>query len=288
MRTKAQIKSEITTAFMANETLATDYGFAVGASFEAEFSLVSFENILIEDLAFSIFLHEQMFDEHEREVNTALRNQKKGTKPWYRTMALLFQYGFDLVPDHDFFDNTGATAEEITTSMIVKYAAVNEATDSSRVIIKIAGENNGILSPITLEQLEAFEAYINEVRFAGVMCTVINFLPDRLFLNIQIKRDPLVLDANGMSILNANYPVNDAIKEFMKELPFDGELKLSALVDKLQLVPGVLDATVLNAQSSWIDPQVNGYGDPVQINISTIPQSGYFEVVTFDNISYVV
>ncbi len=273
---------------MANETLASLYGFEVGAVFADEFSLVSLENILFEIITFALYVHELLFDQHTAEVTEMLANQKAGTLPWYRTMALSFLYGFDLVADHDYFDTTGATTEQIEAAKIVKYSAVNEAAESSRVIIKIAGENNGVLAPITEPQQEAFEAYINEVRFAGVQCTVINYLPDLLYLTIQIKRDALVLNANGVSILDGTTPVNDALLEFMKELPFNGELRLSALVDKLQLVPGVLDATVLNAQSSWIDAESGGYGDAVALDIATIPVSGYFEIITFDNITYVV
>jgi hypothetical protein len=287
-RTQTQIKSEITTPFMANESLAAKYGYAVGASFDAEFSKVSIENIIFEIVALAIFLHELFFDQHNKEVDEKLANQKSGRLPWYKTMALRFQYGFDLVTDQDYFNNGTATAEQIAVSKIVKYAAVDESDDESRIVIKIAGETGGLLLPISLEQKTAFEAYIKEIKWAGVDTTVINYLPDKLYLTIQIKRDALVLSSSGMSILNANYPVNDAIQEFMKELPFDGELRLSALVDKLQKVPGVLDATILSAQSAWINPSISGYDLPQPIFISKIPVSGYFEVVTFDTISYVV
>lgn len=288
-RTKKQIKAEITTPFMANETLAAKYGYAVGASFDAEFSLVSLENILFEIVALALFIHEQFFDQHTKEVNDRLANEKAGTKPWYRTMALRFQYGFDLVRDKDYFDNDNATAEQIALSKIIKYAAVNEAADSSRVILKIAGETNGVLSEFDdPAQVEAIEAYINEIRVAGVQVTIINYKADKLYLNLRIKRDPLVLNDNGMSKLDANYPVNEALQEFMKELDFNGELRLSALVDKLQIIPGVLDATLLSAESSWIDPALNGYGTPQPIFVSKIAESGYFDIVTFDNIAYVV
>lgn len=288
-RSKTQIKSEITTPFMANEKLATDYGFAVGASFDAEFSLVSLENIIFEIVALAIFIHELFFDQHAKEIDERLANEKAGTLPWYRTMALRFQYGFDLVTDEDYFDNGTATPEQIAVSKIIKYAAVNEAADTSRVILKIAGEVDGVLSNFTNpSQVEAIEHYVEEFRVAGVPVTIINYLPDRLYLNIQIKRDALVLDQTGMSILNANYPINEALKEFMKELKFNGELMLSALTDKLQLVPGVLDATIVSAQSAWINPSINGYDIPQPIFISKIAESGYYEVVTFDNINYVV
>lgn len=288
-RTKAQIKTEITTPFMANETLAIKYGYAAGASFDAEFSLVSLENILFEIMAIAILIHELFFDQHTKEVNERLANEKAGTVPWYRTMALRFQYGFTLATDKDYFNNGAATAEQIEASKIIKYAAVNEAEESSRVILKIAGETNGVLSEFNdPNEIEAIERYINEIRVAGVEVTIINYKSDRLYLNLQIKRDALVLDDTGMSKLEGNYPVNEALKEFMKELKFNGELQLSALIDKIQVAPGVLDATLISAESSRIDPALSGYGAPQPIFISTIAESGYFEIVNFDNISYVV
>lgn len=272
------IQNEIFANITANENLSSLNSNSKVAVFRLFVFVVSF----------SIWLLETLFDTHDAEITTKLANQKSGRLSWYKTMALRFQYGFDLETDKDYFVNGDATQEEIEDSKIIKYAAVNESATEKRVIIKIAGEVSGLLSPITLDQKESFEAYIKEIKWAGTDTTVINYLPDRLFLNIQIKRDALVLNGSGMSIQNANYPVNEAIQEFMKELPFDGDLRLSALVDKMQRVPGVIDATLLSAESSWIKPELNGYGTPQPIYISKVAESGYYEVVTFDNISYVV
>jgi hypothetical protein len=288
-RTKTQIKAEITTAFMANADFATKYGFVIGSSFETQFSLVCLENILFEIQSLAIYVHELMFDQHTKEVDQRLANEKAGTLPWYRTMALRFQLGFTLVQDKDYFENGAATTEQIENSKIIKYAAVNEATDSSRVILKIAGEENGVLTNFTdASQVEAIEFYFERIKVAGVALTIINYKADKLYLTIRIKRDALILNENGMSKLNANYPVNEALQEFMKELKFNGELQLSSLIDKIQLVPGVEDATLISAQSAWINPEVNDYGIPQPINISKVAESGYFEIVSFDNIQYYV
>ena len=239
-------------------------------------------------VAVAIYTLEMLFDIHEKEIDNALFNQKGGRLPWYRTMALNFQYGFDLVPDKDYFDNSSATQEQIQTSKIIKYAAVNESEDESRIIIKIAGEVGQKLSNFTdPAEIEAIEAYFKEIKWPGKI-TIINFLADKLYLNIQIKRDALVLNENGMSKLVGNYPVVEALQAFMKELPFNGELKLSALVDKLQLIPGVIDATLLSAESACIVPELSGYGVPQSIFVSKIAESGYFDISTFDNIAYVV
>jgi len=239
-------------------------------------------------VATAIWIFEGFFDQHVVETDDKIRNQKSGTLPWYKTMALQFQYGFDLVPDKDYFDNGTATAEQIEASKIIKYAAVGESETESRIIIKIAGEIGGVLTEFTdPAQIEAIEAYFKEIKWPGLI-TIINYKADLLYLNLQIKRDPKVLNDEGMSILNANYPVIEALQEFMKELPFNGELRLSALVDKLQLIPGVNDVTLLSAQSAWINPEINGYDAPQTIFISKLAVSGYFKVVNYDGITYVV
>lgn len=277
-RTIAEIQNEMLAKIAADETLAV----LNSTSKTAVFRLFTFI------IAYGISLHESLFDQHAKEVNERLANEMPGTLPWYRTMALRFQFGFNLLGNTDKFDNGTATPEQIETSKIIKYSAVNEAADSTRVIVKIAGEENGELTNFTDdEQIEAIDNYFKRIKIAGTPITIINYRADQLYLTIQIKRDVLVLDQNGMSILDGDFPVVDALKEFMKELDFNGELKLSALIDKIQKVPGVLDATLLSAESSWINPNSNGYGDPQPINISKIAESGYFKIVTYDNIAYV-
>ncbi len=219
-------------------------------------------------IAFAIWTLEKLFDLHSDEVDEKLEQLKPHTARWYRNKALAFQYGFDLFAD---FDNTGKTPEEIKASKIIKYSAVTESDDESRLIVKIATEQDGKLTPVTSEQQTAFEHYLAEIKDAGVRTTVINYLPDRLKLHIRIVRDMLVLDGNGMEITTGKYPVNDAIQQFMKELPFNGELSLQALVDKIQAVKGVKDLSLDLATTSWIDAELNDYGDPVNIDISQIP-----------------
>jgi len=288
-RTKIDIKAGITTSFMGNANIATAYGFDLNAVFSDEFSLVSIENFLFEIIAYAIFVHELVFDNHKKEVDDALYNQKSGRLPWYRYMALQFQYGFDLITDTDLFDNTESTPEEIETSKIIKYAAVSESADESRVIIKIAGEVDDVLAPINVFQRDAFQSYLDEIRYAGVKLTVINYLPDELHLNLQIERDPLVLSSEGMSIQHGNFPVNDAIADYMKLLPFDGEFVVFDFLKYIEShAEGVVTPTAMNIESAFIDPQTDQYGDPVSIPIKTIPFSGYFEVKNYNNITYVV
>ena len=239
-------------------------------------------------MAVAFYAFEIILDKHYSDVTQKLTEEKAHTARWYRTKALAFQFGFDLIIDSDNFNNSGYSTEQIDNSQIVKYAAVVEAENDSRLIVKIAGESDGELNRLNEQQVASFKTYMQEIRDAGVKLTVINYEADKLFLDLQINYDPLVLSANGQHLINANYPVVDAIKAYMKELPFNGQLVLAHLVDKLQQVEGVLIPTILSASTSWIDENSNSYGDAVGIAVKVIPVSGYFKVESFENISYVV
>lgn len=289
VRSVNDIKLAITKSFLASETLVKIYGLDQNKTFEEQFSKVSFESVFFDIVAIALFVFENILDKHYSDVTQKLTEEKAHTARWYRSKALAFQFGFDLVVDSDEFNNAGYTAEQIDDSKIVKYAAVVESENDSRLIVKIAGETDGELNRLNEQQVTSFKSYmLDHVRDAGVKITVINYEADKLFLDLQINYDPLVLSSNGQHLINANYPVVDAIKAYMKELPFNGELVLAHLVDKLQQVEGVLIPTIMSASTSWIDENTNSYGDPIGIAVKAIPVSGYFKVESFDNIRYVV
>lgn len=288
-RTLTEIKKVITQRFMGNEVLASKYGFIKGAVFEQEFSKVSLENIMFEIVAFAIWTLEQLFDNHKSEVNNMLAELKPHTARWYRSKALNFQYGHILIRDTDKYDNKSITEEQIEKSKIIKYSAITEPQEAgdNRLVVKIATEQNGELSPILESEQKAFTAYIQEIKDAGVRINVINYSPDILQLSIDIYRDPMILDENGNSRLNGGRPVELALREFMKELPFNGELRLQELSNKLEIVEGVQIVHIVQAQSKWLDSPINdSYGDWENIDVRTIPKSGYFKIESFVGIKY--
>ncbi len=285
--TQKEIKQQITDAFMQNVYIQAAYGLQPGQSFSDVFSLVSFENILFDIISYAIALLSQFMLWHRKQIDEQIATQKTGRLPWYRYMILQYQHGFNLLPGSDKFDNTGATPDQIAASKIIKYAAVVESDDRKKIIIKIAGENNGELQPIDTSYIPAVEHYVDRFKYAGTRVNIINFLPDLLYLTLDIYYNPLVLDGNGRSIRYGNKPVEEAIQSYMKELPFNGELVLAHLIDKLQAVEGVEIPHLLVAKSSWIDTG-GGYSTPQPIDVKKVPVSGYFKVPNFDNINYVV
>lgn len=250
-------------------------------------SKVSVWRQIFEVIAFSIWNFQEACRLHLQEIEEKIKEQKVPNARWYRNEALRFQYGFDLDPNSytgeflPYYDNGGvqviATEQEIEASKIIKYASVtrNLTTNGVRISMKIAGEDvEGVIGD---PEALAFKTYIQEIQAAGDHITIVNYLPDRLFINMKICYDPLVLTANGMHIINGSYPVQDAILKFLKNLPFNGELSVQKLEAAILNVPGVTDLQNLQVLTKWIEPGV-GYGQFQPITISAIPKSGRFSI----------
>ncbi|MEH0008003.1 MAG: nucleotidyltransferase [Flavobacteriales bacterium] len=239
-------------------------------------------------VSYAVWLLEKFFDTHKKEVENALKEQKSGSIRWYRNKSLDYQDGFDLLPGKDRFNNEGAAEKDIKKSKIIRYAAVTESQDESRLIIKVATEQNEKLIPLTLSQTNRFKTYIKEIRYAGTPINVISFSPDLLYLTIDIYRNPLVLNEKGVSLRSGEKPVEQAITQHLKTLPFNGEFVIQSLVDCLQKVEGVRIVNVIKVECSSTKGRVADYGPKQPISVYAIPSSGYFEVANFDEIDYVV
>ena len=231
-----------------------------------------------------------------QEIKELIATQKVFNLRRYRSEALRFQYGFDLQPESDQFKTTytdngvevTADDEKIQTSKIVKYAACNRVIDNGRakIVMKIAPENLNDIFPA--EVMTAFSKYMEEIAPSGDYVTIINYLPDMLKFAMKIKYDPMVLNAAGMNILTANYPVQVAIENFLKNLPFNGELSVQKLEAAILAVDGVEDLQMLQIESKWIDPAQIGYGLYQPVNMLVIPASGRFKIEDFTSLQYVV
>lgn len=232
---------------------------------------------------------------HLQEIRELIANQKVFNLRRYRFEALRFQYGFDLVEDSDQFKTTflnngvevSASDEDIENSKIVKYAACNRVIDGrAKIVMKIAPEELEGIFPADV--MNAFSKYMEEISPAGDHLTIINYLPDLLKFAFKIKYNPMVLLADGMNIITANYPVTEAIENFLKNLPFNGELSVQRLEAAILAVDGVEDLQTILIESKWIDPALNGYGLYQPINMSVIPASGRFKVEDFTGLQFIV
>ncbi|WP_108821040.1 hypothetical protein [Dysgonomonas sp. Marseille-P4361] len=276
--TIAEIKKQITDAFMANETIKERYDLQPGKSFEEQFSTVSLENIFFFCVATAISLVYKVFDQFKIDILSILKNNKAHTPNWYATRAKEFQFGHELISESDQYDNSALTTEQIEAARVVKFAAAIEASDQSILYLKVATDNGGIKQPIKSAELVALTAYMGRVKDAGVRISIINSPADDLRLEMDIYYNPLILDSEGKRLDGSgDTPVQDAIRNYISNLAFNGFYYNQSLVDKLQVVDGVEIAELIQASSR--------YGTLVNfrpINARSIPYAGYYQIADKD------
>jgi hypothetical protein len=272
-RSTEQIKNSITAAFIGNATISSYYGLTPGKSFDDEFSAVSLENIIFSIVAYAIWVLESLLDIHVGEVRQIIADTKAHTVRWYASKAKLFQYGYDLVEDQDYYDNSALTAAQIAASRIVNYAAAAEVSKGLR--IKVATVSGGDLAPLTNQQLTAFAAYMERVKDAGVRLYISSSAADSLKLKATVYYNPLVLDAAGARLDGTGpAPVPDAVNAFLKSQPYNGLFVVARLVDALQQVDGVVIPHITEVKARF---GTKPYNDtPVEY----LPDAGYLRIVT--------
>lgn len=253
---------------MADTVLAEKYGFTAGASFEQTFSKVSIENLLLYIVAAAIWTHEKLFDAHKEEVEDIIAQQKPHTLRWYVNKVRQYRQGQPLIEGTDQYDDTGLTDDDITARQVVRFAAATEA--ATTVYIKVATGTDTDKQPLAADQLAGLQAYIAEVKDAGVRVDVINSPACKLRLSMVIYYDPMVLNAQGQNIHTAGTPVADAIRLYIENLPFNGEYSNTALTDVLQQVEGVKIPEILAASESY-DGQ-----NYTPVDVKATPFSGYY------------
>ncbi|HCM34127.1 hypothetical protein [Chryseobacterium sp.] len=288
-RSISEIKNSMTDAFMSFPAIRNWYELDENASFEDQFSIVSFENIFFDVITLIVWTLESIFDVHKKEVGDMIINQKVPNLYWYRNLALSFQYGFPFDPVKRDFNNGMATPDEVLASKVIKYAAVTRTRVGNDILIsmKIATDQNGEIVPVSDSIGIAFTGFIERAQAAGDNIKVVNFLPDILKINFKICYDPLIILADGTRITDGKYPVQDAIIAFLKNLQYNGELSVQRLEASILNVEGVNDLQNLQVQSKWIVPGI-GYGDFQPITISKIPESGYFKIEDWSGIEYII
>lgn len=280
-RTIEQIKQEMTTAFMSDASAQTAYGFKAGETFGKHFGKASIENILFYVFAVCAYAIERLTESHLAEVSETVAALRPHTLTWYQRKAMAFRYGDPT------FDDAAAdyTAEEDDdTVKPVSQCAVTEAEDGGLVFKVATTDDEGSLTALNTERLSAFTQYINRVKDAGVRTTIISRAGDRLKLDLTVYVDGTVYNEQGQRLEEADYPVQDAIREYLTMLPFNGELVLEHLTDYLQAVVGVEVPHVNSAQSAAIEAggqTEDGYGGMADVDIRVTPESGYF-LVSFD------
>lgn len=244
MRTTEQIKKEMTDAVLANETLCAAFGLDANEEWGDQVSVVSILNLIIYIVAMAARTVEWLHDQFRNEVEQRIAAAFPGTVSWYWNKIMQFQYGYDL--------NENAVYDEIDPdAQIIKHCAVSEVDNG--IIVKVnKGENT--YQKLNATELAALQEYVRQIKFAGTTATCYSFNPDELGLEINIWRDPMVLDADMNRIADSEPVVTNAILGYLNTIAYGGMLNKTRLIDAIQSVEGVLDVTIEDGASSIYCP----------------------------------
>jgi hypothetical protein len=218
-----------------------------------------------------------VFQIHERIVEKNAENSRPHTIRWYREQCLSFLDGLPLVWKDEQFKYDLTNVSDAENRKIIDRCAVLES-ENGQLVIKIATftqTTNGILQPVTPQQLVRFAAYIGQIKDAGNRIRIINENGDLLKIDLTVYVDPLIIDLQTGQLLSTNeavFPVKNAVKDYLQHLEFNGALVRTFLQDSLQKAMGV-KLPIINSIAS----QFSGF--PFQ-NITEIkvPESGYFNI----------
>lgn len=235
-------------------------------------------------VATAIWAVRQFFAIYTTDLEERIAASKPFTYKWYVATARAYQHGFTLDDFGDYINGT-ATDVQIAASKIVAQVAFERVTIQGYGVLrcKVAKEVSGNLVPLSVNELQGFNVYMNRKTAFGLRVIGISRAHDSLVLSLRVWYDPLILNSNGeRKDGTANTPIIDAVKAYLKSLTFNGELVLTHLTDALQKVDGVKIPKILTAQNSWsglsMESQLTEYIGPIEE--TRVAYSGYMRLDT--------
>ena len=200
-------------------------------------SQVSIYNLWSFVTATSINFFEMLWDSFQAQLETTIINAPIGTDSWLRNQTLQFQYDAttpQIVTLTTAFTPTYPVVD--TTKQIITQASVK--TLPSRIInVKVAKSN----PPVALasQELSSLQGFLDTIGFAGTQINAKSYNSDKVMVGATIYY-------NGQYAATITATTQTAINNYLYSLPFDGKIKLSALEDAIQAIPGVNDVVLNN------------------------------------------
>lgn len=232
LEAKARIK-ELHQKILDDMTTEPDLAGLNSPSKVAVYRLIAFV------VATCIWLHEAMWGEFKKEVDEIIATAIPGTDPWLAAESKKFQYGDNLVFDPVTYKYSYATDD--ASKRVVAAAAV-QATGGT-ALVKVATLVNGSLAALDGDQLTSFQGYLNKIRTAGSNVRAMSADADLIRLPLTVYYDPIY------ALPAIRSQVEAAVQWYLKNLDFNGQIRLIALQDAVQAVPGIKDVRVGNVEA---------------------------------------
>ncbi|MBS1740739.1 MAG: hypothetical protein JST88_09380 [Bacteroidetes bacterium] len=263
-RTIAQIQADMIAAKNANPNLA-----ALNST-----SAVAIWRLWVYVFAVCVWTMETVLDISISQQTAFIKATKIHSFTWYQTYAKAFQFGSALPWGEVSYDNSALTPAQVSAQQVVQFASVTKTPGG--LMVKVAGINAGVPSPITSQQFAAFQQYMFRISAAGDNLYYKNQNADSLVANLDIYYDALVLDSTGKRLDGTNNtPVATAVDAFIKQMDFNGRFVPQDFVDWLQKVEGVKIIDIKTMQTK--------FGNTAYTSVpadGVIPDAGYLRLLS--------
>ena len=206
-----------------------------------------------------------LFDTFKAEVEVIKAQAIFGTEPWWIDRIFEFQYGYsvEVLEIDGVFVPGYANIDE--SAQIVAAAAIS-ADEFGASRIKVAKDDNGDLVAFDQLEIDAINAYRDDIQPAGATIQVISLNADLAIVTANI-----IYNAQ-FDLAQITIDVEAAINNYFKNLDFGGKVLLNSLIDELQAIESVVDIEIFGLQC-----KVQG-GTYVTVTREYIAGAGYVKV----------
>ena len=187
--------------------------------------------------AYNTWVLENLMEKQVTELEDIRDASFSGTKAWYESIAQKFQYGDTVTVD----ESTGYVPEytlEDENKQIIAQVSSDEI--SGKLFLKIRGKDTDLL---TTDQLNAFNTYIDSIKFVGTQIGIINLSADKLKVYGTVRYDGQV----DLTVLQAN--VQEVIDNYILNISFNSYFIRSELIDVVKAIDGVTDFEINTLQA---------------------------------------
>lgn len=238
-------------------------------------SKVAIWRLFIWIVAVVAWMLSEALGKHKIEVNNQIAYGYHGCLRYYHFKSLNFQFG-------DVLKYNGRQYAYLTDNddlKIIKRCAVSMYQGVMR--FKVVKESNGVLESLTIDEETAYKDFLSNILYPGTNYTVISSTADLLKLNIKIYTNQQIINPFGVHV-QTNIPVvENAINDFVKNLPFNGKMNIQKLIDAIQSIEGVEDVQLTESSYKY------GGLSWVVFTREIEPFSGYMELdLNNSNIEY--
>ena len=203
-------------------------------------SMTAIWRLWIYIVAACINIFEQLMDAYKAEIETIADTAIPGTKQWVQDRTFRFQY--DATTPQVLEVNSDLTLSYPTvddTKKIVTRCSVTQGT-SNVVNIKVAKATSATDSTpiqLTTPEYNSLVGYWNLIGFAGLTYNVINKASDKISVTATIYYQ-------GQYASTIQNDVENAIRNYLATIPFDGKVRITKIEDAIQSVVGVNDLLI--------------------------------------------